>query len=96
MAQRIEGKVVSVDAAGNLVTDIMTEQLERAPSDDTVSIRCDEHETTGIYTKDHSQPEMTFIAVIGESGQLQLMIVGESAHLMLGIRVGEEVVVAWT
>lgn len=96
MAQRIEGKVVSVDAAGNLMTDITAEKLELAPSDDTVTICCDEHETTGIYTTDHSQPEMTFIAVIGESGHLQLTIVGESAHLMLGIRVGEDVVVAWT
>ena len=96
MAQTIEGQIVSVDPAGNLVTDISAEQLEHVPRGDSVAIRCDGHETTGIYSKDHDQPEMTFIAVVSDDGKLQLTIVGESAHLMLGIRVGEKVLVAWT
>lgn len=96
MTQHITGQVVSVDAAGNLVTDITANQLENAPQDERISFRCDEHETSGIFNKDHGQPELTFIAIMGDSGQVQLTIVGESAHLMLGIPVGEKVFVAWT
>ena len=32
---------------------------------------------------------------IGESGKLELAIVGDSAKIMLGVRVGETVVVKW-
>ena len=95
MAQSIEGQIVSVDAAGNLLTDITLDQLEQVPRDESVTVHCDEHETTGIYAKDHDQPEMTFIAIAGDDGPLQLTIVGESAHLMLGIQIGEKGVVAW-
>ena len=38
---------------------------------------------------------MTLLAVVGSNGQLELEIVGDSAKLMLGVRVGEKVVVKW-
>jgi hypothetical protein len=38
---------------------------------------------------------MTYIGMIGNGGFLQLSIVGESAHAMLGVQVGEKVVVKW-
>lgn len=96
MAQKIEGKVVSVDQNGDLVTDITANQLTDVPRDERVFVSCDEHETMGIYGPDHGQPEMTLLAVINDAGCLKLSIVGESARLMLGIDVGEKVVVSWT
>ena len=102
VAQTIEGSVVSIDATGNLITDITTAQLQGVPTDETVSVVCDEHETIGIYSHDHDQPEMTFIAMVGSHSDsvsestLQLVIVGESARIMLGIDVGTKVVVTWT
>lgn len=45
MPQKIEGTVVSIDAAGNLVTDIAAAQLDGLPNDQSVVVRCDEHET---------------------------------------------------
>lgn len=95
MPGRIEGTVVSISAEGNLITDITADQLENAPRDETVLIRCDEHETQGIFTRDHQEPESTFLAVLGPGGTLELEIVGVSASLMLGIRVGERVIVQW-
>ncbi len=95
MPGRIEGKVISISEAGNLVTDITADRLEDAPKNDSVTIHCDEHETQGIFSPDHSEPESTFLALIGASGNLELEIVGDSASLMLGIRVGEPVVVKW-
>ena len=95
MAERIEGRVVSVTDAGSLVTDITAEQLRDAPNDERVRVQCDEHFTLGIFAPDHSEPEMTFLAVINEEQALQLEIVGDSASIMLGIRTGDGVVVEW-
>jgi hypothetical protein len=78
-----------------LVTDISLDQLQGVPRDEQVIVRCDDHETNGIFTQDHDQPESTLIAVLGESGCLELEIVGDSAQLMLGVRVGEKVEVCW-
>ena len=91
----IEGKVVSISEGGNLVTDIPCAALAEAPRDSAVTIRCDEHETVGLFTAGHSEPEMSFLALLGDSGFLELTIVGDSAKIMLGVRVGERVSVQW-
>ncbi len=95
MAHKIEGQVVSISEQGNLVTDIPCAALAAAPRDSAVSIRCDEHETVGLFTSGHSEPEMSFLALLGDSGCLELTIVGDSAKVMLGIRLGEPVSVQW-
>lgn len=95
MAARIQGSVVSVTASGSLITDITAGQLRDVPRDERTQVRCEEHFTQGIFPPDHGEPEMTFLAVLGENGPLQLEIVGENASLMLGIRVGQRVTVEW-
>ena len=95
MRGRIEGTVVSITDAGSLVTDISADQLKDAPTDESVAIVCDGHETNGIFSADHDHPEATFLALIGASGKLELEIVGLSASAMLGVRGGEQVVVTW-
>lgn len=95
MPQRLEGKIVSIDSDGSLVTDIPRARLEHAPRDERITVRCDEHVTQGIFTPRHGQPEATFVAILRDDGLLMLTIVGESAKLMLGLRVGETVVVEW-
>lgn len=95
MAVRIEGTVVSVTESGNLVTDIAEDQLRNAPRGDGVSVRCDEHETLGIFNREHNQPPFTLIAVIGSSGCLELEIVDDSARIMLGVATGQKVEVCW-
>jgi S-adenosylmethionine hydrolase len=92
---KLEGKVVSITDEGNLVTDISSEQLAGVPRDDQVVIRCDEHETVGIHSADHGEPDFTFLAILGPSGHLELSIVGVSASGMLGIREGESVLIKW-
>ena len=95
MANRIEGSVRSIDSFGNLITDITTEMLAGVPTGEATTIRCDEHETSGIFRTYADQPEMTLIALVGSSGFLELAIVGDSAAAMLGVRVGERVEVHW-
>jgi S-adenosylmethionine hydrolase len=95
VAGKIQGSVVSINSSGSLVTDVTADQLRDAPRDERTQVRCDEHFTQGLFPPSHREPEMTFLAVVGESGPLQLEIVGENASLMLGIRVGQRVVVEW-
>ena len=95
MPGKIEGRVVAIADNGNLVTDITAEQLQHAPRDERVTVGCDEHLTQGIFAPGHTEPEMTFLALLGERMTLELAIVGDNASLMLGIRAGEKVVVQW-
>ncbi|HAY78798.1 MAG TPA: hypothetical protein DCY79_03195 [Planctomycetaceae bacterium] len=95
VSHKIEGSVVSISDTGNLVTDIAGAQLADAPQNDSVVVQCDDHVTTQIFHANHEQPPMTLIALIGESGNLELEIVDDSAKIMLGVRVGEKVVVQW-
>ena len=80
---KLTGEVVSVTAVGDLVTDISVADLVSVPHDEQVTIRCDGHATSGIFPADHDQPAMTFIAVEGESGFLELALVGDDASRFL-------------
>jgi S-adenosylmethionine hydrolase len=95
MPGKIEGTVVAYGESGNLITDISHDRLEAAPRGDSVAVRCDEHETIGIYSADHPEEPFTLMAILGTSGKLEITIVGESAQAMLGVPIGEKVVVKW-
>ncbi len=89
------GEVVSITDAGDLVTDISVTDLVAVPHDEQVFIRCDGHAKSGIFPPDHDQPEMTFIAVEGESGVFELALVGEIDSRVLGINLGASVSLEW-
>lgn len=95
MPGNIQGTVVAITDAGNLVTDIGSERLESAPRDESVTVHCNGHQTHGIFEADHKEPPSTLIAVLGDDGKLQIEIVGDSASIMLGVRAGAEVKVQW-
>ncbi len=95
VANRIDGQVTAIDSFGNLITNISREMLAGTPTDESVTVVCDEHETQGIFQTYGEQPPMTLIALIGSSDMLELAIVGDSAKIMLGVGVGAPVVVTW-
>ena len=95
VANRIKGEVVSIDSFGNLITNISRDMLSGVPTDETVAVHCDEHETRGISSTYSDQPAMTLVAVIGSNDQLELAIVDDSAKIMLGVEVGIPVDVSW-
>ena len=95
LPNKIEGQVRSIDSFGNLVTDITSDMLATAPTDERVQIHCDEHQTQGIFRTYSDQPDMTLMALVGSSGHLELAIVGDSAAAMLGVRVGTPVTIQW-
>lgn len=92
---RITGQVTAIDSFGNLITNITAEQLASVPRGEELEVRCDEHETRGLFRTYGDQPEMTLIALVGSSGFLELAIVGDSAAAMLGIRVGTPIELKW-
>ncbi|MCA9267177.1 MAG: hypothetical protein KDA41_01840 [Planctomycetales bacterium] len=95
MAGKVHGKITACSEAGDLLTDITAAQLVDAPRDERVSVSAGGHQTIGIHGPDHSEPEMTFLALLSPDDGLRLTIVGDSARIMLGLRAGEEVVVEW-
>ena len=94
MAQ-IEGTVVSINDNGNLVSDITVEQLANTPRDEKATTVCGGHETNCILESNHNEPESTLLAMIGDSGNLEIAIVGMNISEMLGLKVGEKIVVKW-
>jgi hypothetical protein len=92
---RIEGRIVAYSPEGNLVSDIAHDRLAQTPRGVEVTITCDEHQTAGIFPAGHPEEPCTLLAILGHSGCLELTIVGESAKGMLGVPVGEKVVVEW-
>lgn len=95
MSQSISGRVIEVDSTGNLITDIQADQLGAAPRDDSLRVVVDEHETFGLYPSQHDQPDMTLIAIVDPNGPRRIVLVGDSASVMLGVRVGAPVQVLW-
>lgn len=96
MSGRVQGKIISVTPQGNLVSDINREQLLDAPRDERLVVRCDEHQTNGLFASGHKQPPFTLIALLTDNGRLELEIVEDNAQLMLGISLGEMIEVTWT
>jgi S-adenosylmethionine hydrolase len=95
MANKIQGQVVTIDSFGNLITNITRDMLAGVPQDESVTIRCDEHETLGIFNTYGEQPPMTLVALIGSNDCLEIAIVDDSAKIMLGVGVGAPVEVSW-
>lgn len=95
MSGTLSGKVVQIDDSGNLVTDIPGASLSSAPRDASLRVVVDEHETFGLFPTDHSQPAMTLVATVDEQGSLTIVLVGDSASAMLGVRAGAPVQVHW-
>jgi S-adenosylmethionine hydrolase len=95
LANRIEGQVTAIDSFGILITSISREMLAGVPTDESVTVACEEHETQGIFTTYGDQPPMTLIALVGSGGMLELAIVQDSAAAMLGVKAGAAVEVRW-
>lgn len=95
MAAKLTGKVVEIDEAGNLVTDVSAEVLAGAPHDSSLRIVVDEHETFGLFPLEHNQPAMTLVAIADKNGSVKIILVADNASAMLGIRIGAPVEIHW-
>ena len=95
LSNQIDGSVASCDEAGNLITDIANDSVAGLVGDETVSVKFGDHETFGIFPTDHGEPDATLVASLGQSGFVQIEIVGISLRDMLGIKEGVKVAVAW-
>jgi S-adenosylmethionine hydrolase len=95
VSHTVTGTVVEIDSSGNLITDILCDRLVAAPTDASLRVTVDEHETFGLYPPEHSQPAMTLIAIASRAEPLRIVLVGDSASMMLDVKVGAAVEVHW-
>jgi S-adenosylmethionine hydrolase len=96
LPNKIDGKVEKIGESGQLVTDISIEKLTQVPrGDDSVKIKFGGHETLGIFPASHGQPDSTMVASEGESGFVEIEIVGISLSDMLGIKIETPVAISW-
>lgn len=91
----LEGCVESISSAGDLITDISVQGAQEAPNLHEVKIQVGPHETIGIYTPDHNEPDGTLIAIQNAEGLIEVGITGMNISEMLGIQVGEKVTLSW-
>jgi len=92
---QVDGIVESIGEHGQLITSIENGILVDAGQDESVSVKFADHTTVGVYPEDHGQPAATLVASMGQSGFLEIEIVGISISEMLGIKTGVPVSVAW-
>ncbi len=92
---QVDGTVESIGAHGQLITSIENGALVDAGQDESVSVKFADHLTVGVYPEDHGQPDATLVASLGQSGFLEIEIVGISISEMLGIKAGVPVSVTW-
>ncbi len=96
MAGQIEGTITTITEEGDLITDIEFRKWSSAPRDSSVRIIVDdEHETFGVFPASHDQPTMTLIAIGDDEQPIRLVLVGDSASMMLGVRAGAPVRMVW-
>ena len=95
MSGKRSGTVVEIAESGDAITDIQNAALDEAPRDKSIQIECGGHKTVGLFPADHDQAEMTYIAVLGRSGALELSLVGDSAAMFLALKIGLPVHVSW-
>lgn len=84
------GRVESIDAFGNLITNICESDLP--PGDrHSLSISLGDHLITGISHYYSERPSGGLVAVVGSSGRLEIAINGGSAATKLYLSVGTEI-----
>ncbi len=94
-AKQVSGCIATVDSFGNLITGIHRTVLEPAAGQADLTVRCGQHEVTGVaYTYQHAAAG-SLVALYGSSGWLELAIVNGNAARTLNLAPGAEVTVTW-
>jgi len=94
-ADRIEGCVWSIDAFGNLTTNIMAAHLASIVQPADALIECGAVQARGIHHTYGDVPPGQPMALIGSSGRLELAVSGGSAASTFQVGVGQPVTVRW-
>jgi S-adenosylmethionine hydrolase len=92
--QGLEGRIVFIDAFGNLITNVEALKCGKLPPEKTIvhlprqGVTC-----RGLVTTYAQRPPGELIALFGSSHQLEVAVVNGSAAERLGARIGDVVVV---
>jgi S-adenosylmethionine hydrolase len=93
--RRIVGSIESVDAFGNLISDITEELLPEQTGDRELTVRCGRWEVQGIVRSYGQRSRSSLVALIGSSGRLELAIVEGDAARTLNAAIGDAITVSW-
>ena len=91
----IDGKVVSINEAGDLVTDIPNERVGDIENSGQVKIEIGAHDTIGVHPADHNERAGTLSTIMGSSGFLEVGITGCNINEMLGLKAEQSVKIRW-
>lgn len=92
--KRIRGAIVWIDSFGNLITNIDQSALS-VGSLTSARVVCRDHVIQGVSQTYAEHPPGTVVALLGSGGYLELAMVNGNAAALLGLQVGEPVVVNW-
>jgi S-adenosylmethionine hydrolase len=93
--RRIVGQVIQIDSFGNLITNILAEDLAEIETPESVSVRFGEAAAKGIVATYGHRATGTLTALVGSTGRLELAIVNGSAASALSARLDDPVVISW-
>ena len=91
--EEVTGAVCSIDAFGNLITNLESGMLQHVGPGDTLRVYCGGRMISGLVTAYGDRPRGELVALIGSNGCLEIAVVGGSAKAALRAEIGEKVVV---
>ena len=89
----VEGSITTIDAFGNLISDIHVEWLPEKPSQCVVS--CGEFTIQGIVGTYADRAPSELVALIGSAGCLEVAQVHGNASSWIGVDIGDPIRVSW-
>jgi S-adenosylmethionine hydrolase len=95
LADRIVGRIVQIDAFGNLITNIESTMLPAGRSRADLRVECQGRTEVGMVSVYAERHAGSLVALIGSGGRLEIAVVDGNASRTLSASVGEEVIVRW-
>ncbi len=90
----IDGRVLTVDSFGNLITNIGHDLVDRLGSSAALRVRCAGHTIRGVVRTYGDRDPGTLVALIGSSGLLEMAVVQGHAAQRLQVEAGAVVTVS--
>ena len=90
----IDGRVLTVDSFGNLITNIGHDLVDRLGNSVAICVRCAGHTIRGVVRTYGDRDPGTLVALIGSSGLLEMAVVQGHAAQRLQVEAGAVVTVS--
>jgi len=90
------GEIIYIDHFGNISTNIGAEHLDTAlERKESVTVKLSDTEITGMVNTFGERPAGEVVALMSSTGNLGVAVVNGSAERVLGVRMGDEILVTY-